>query len=232
MRNTSANSVTGGWLWMYQGSGLRHKRSAERLAEQQIHTFKHCLCFNPTHPGTWALRLPIRRHWVNSMFRILLRLIGRCLQMNTGVQVFHPVCHFSRVQLESSVNLEAMGMNMLKVFGLVFIHTHTHIHTQRHSPLTHPALCRSYYVTLLRAEVWYGNNQVHIICETPLLIMWHSQSKSIQSSRPMIQNHFHCCELPGVLPPGWIRRWHMMLFHCQMHLLWERPWSVSFFFYF
>ena len=121
---------------------------------------------------------------------------------------------------------------MLKVFGLVFIHTHTHIHTQRHSPLTHPALCRSYYVTLLRAEVWYGNNQVHIICETPLLIMWHSQSKSIQSSRPMIQNHFHCCELPGVLPPGWIRRWHMMLFHCQMHLLWERPWSVSFFFYF
>ena len=137
MRNTSANSVTGGWLWMHQGSGLRHKSSVERLAEQQIHTFKHCLCFNPTHPGTWALWLPIRHHWVNCMFRILLWLIGRCLQMNTGVQVFHPVCYFSRVQLESSVNLEAMGMNMLKVFRLVFTYTHTHMHTQ--TLTTHPS---------------------------------------------------------------------------------------------
>lgn len=55
--------VDGSWR-THQGSGLRHKHSVERLAEQQIHTFKHCLCFNPTHPGTWAL-LPIRRHWVS-----------------------------------------------------------------------------------------------------------------------------------------------------------------------
>lgn len=135
MRNTSANPVTGGWLWTHQGSGLRHKHSVERLAEQQIHTFKHCLCFNPTHPGTWAL-LPIRCHWVSCTFRILLRLIGRCLQMNTGVQDFHPVCYLSRIQLESSVNLEAMGMNMLKVFGLIFIHPHPQPHTQ--TLTTHP----------------------------------------------------------------------------------------------
>lgn len=135
MRNTSANPVTGGWLWTHQGLGLRHKHSVERLAEQQIHTFKHCLCFNPTHPGTWAL-LPIRRHWVSCTFRILSRLIGRCLQMNTGVQVFHPVCYLSRIQLESSVNLEAMGMNMLKVFGLILIHPHPHPHTQ--TLTTHP----------------------------------------------------------------------------------------------
>lgn len=173
MRNTSANPVTGGWLWTHQGSGLRHKHSVERLAEQQIHTFKHCLCFNPTHPGTWAL-LPIRRHWVSCTFRILLRLIGRCLQMNTGVQDFHPVCYLSRIQLESSVNLEVMGMNVLKVLDWS-LYTHTHNHTHRHSPLTRSSLQILLCYTL-KSRSLARKHQVHVIRETPLLIMWHSQS--------------------------------------------------------
>ena len=220
MRNTSANSVTGGWLWTYQGSGLRHKCSVERLAKQQIHTFKHCLCFNPTHPGTWALQLPIRRHWVDSMFRILLRLIGRCLQMNTGVQVFHPVCYFSRVQLESSVNLEAMGMNMLEVFGLVFIHTHTHTHTE--TLTTHPAftlqilLCYTLKsISLVWKQpgphnLWNATSHhvtfpkwKHPVVQThdpePLSLLWAARSPASRVNQEMARDAF---SLPDALAAG------------------------------
>lgn len=51
--------------------------------------------------------------------------------MDTWVQVFHLVCYFSGVQLESSINWEDMGMNMFKVFRLVPVHTH--ILTNTHS---------------------------------------------------------------------------------------------------
>lgn len=61
----------------------------------------------------------------------------RCLWMNTRVQVFHLVCYFSGVQLESSINWEDMGMNTFKVFRLVSVHIHililTHTHPYAHS---------------------------------------------------------------------------------------------------
>lgn len=79
MRNTSANSVAGGWLLTHQGSGLWQKSSVRRLVKQWIHTFKHCLCFNRTHPCTRASWLPIRHRWVNCTFRILWLLMIRCL---------------------------------------------------------------------------------------------------------------------------------------------------------
>lgn len=67
-RNASENSVTGRWLLTHQGSGLWQKSSVKRLAKQRIHTFKHCLCLNPTHLGTRASWLPIRLHWINCTF--------------------------------------------------------------------------------------------------------------------------------------------------------------------
>lgn len=51
-RNTSANSVAGAGLVSISRLRTGTEKLSWKLAERCIHTFKHCLCLNPTHLGT------------------------------------------------------------------------------------------------------------------------------------------------------------------------------------
>lgn len=89
-------------LLTHQGSGRRQKKLSRKLVKQWIQTFKHCLCFNPTHPGTRASWLPIRHHCI-SCFDCVCS--GAC-----GIHRVTVSIYCSRGYLERSLNWEAMNV--------------------------------------------------------------------------------------------------------------------------
>lgn len=111
-----------------------------------------------------------------------------------------------------------MGMNVLKVLDWS-LYTHTHNHTHRHSPLTRSSYSQILLCYTLKSRSLARKHQVHVIhwkrhfssCDIPKV-------KASSHPDPLSRTTFTAVSCQ-VLPPGWIRRWHMKLFHCQMHLL-------------